>query len=58
MRQEDLKLAGVELTRVTGQRLDREPERVIERVARLLENAARGAGSSGLRPLSRSDSSR
>jgi hypothetical protein len=37
LRDEDLKLAGVELTRVTGHRLDREPKRVLERVARLLE---------------------
>jgi hypothetical protein len=37
IRQEDLKLAGVELIRVTGRRLEREPDRVIERVARLLE---------------------
>lgn len=36
-RQEDLKLADVEMTRVTEQRLDREPDRVVERVARLLE---------------------
>lgn len=37
IRQEDLKLAGVELTRVTGNRLKREADRVLERVARLLE---------------------
>jgi hypothetical protein len=37
LRQEDLKLAGVEMIRVTGPRLDREPRRVMERVARLLE---------------------
>jgi very-short-patch-repair endonuclease len=36
IRQEDLKLAGVEMTRVTGPRLDRDPQRVLERVARLL----------------------
>ena len=36
-RDEDLKLAGVELTRVTGHRLEREPRRVMERVARLLD---------------------
>jgi very-short-patch-repair endonuclease len=35
-RQEDLKLAGVEMTRVTGHRLEREPQRVVRRVARLL----------------------
>jgi hypothetical protein len=37
LRQEDLKLAGVELTRVTGRRLEREPTQVLERVGRLLE---------------------
>lgn len=36
-RDEDLKLAGVELTRVTGRRLEREPRQVMERVARLLD---------------------
>ncbi len=35
-RQEDLLLAGIEMTRVTGPRLEREPEAVTERVARLL----------------------
>ncbi len=30
LRQEDLKLKGVEMIRVTGPRLDREPEQVIE----------------------------
>ncbi|HEX6781530.1 MAG TPA: hypothetical protein VF125_05800 [Solirubrobacterales bacterium] len=36
-RDEDLKLAGVELTRVTGRRFEREPRQVMERVARLLD---------------------
>jgi very-short-patch-repair endonuclease len=36
-RDEDLKLAGIELTHVTGHRLKREPRQVIERVGRLLE---------------------
>jgi len=36
-RQEDLKLAGIEMIRVTGHRLGREPRQVIGRVARLLE---------------------
>jgi Transcriptional regulator, AbiEi antitoxin len=36
-RDEDLKLAGVELTRVTGHRLEREPRQVMQRVARLLD---------------------
>jgi hypothetical protein len=37
LRHEDLKLAGVEMTRVTGRRLDREPQQVIARVTQLLE---------------------
>ena len=41
MRDEELKLAGIELIRVTGRRLEREPRRVIERVARLLEQRRR-----------------
>ena len=36
LRQEDLKLIGVEMIRVTGPRLDREPERVIARLRTLL----------------------
>jgi very-short-patch-repair endonuclease len=35
-RQEDLLLAEITMTRVTGPRLEREPEQVVERVARLL----------------------
>jgi hypothetical protein len=35
-RQEDLLLAGIGMTRVTGPRLEREPEEVIRRVSRLL----------------------
>lgn len=35
-RQEDLLLAGVQMTRITGPRLKREPDEVIKRVARLL----------------------
>lgn len=38
-RQEELLLAGIAMTRVTGPRLEREPEAVISRVARLLERA-------------------
>lgn len=45
-RDEELKLAGVELTRVTGRRLEREPRQVMERVARLLEQR-RGQVDSG-----------
>jgi len=41
-RQEDLLLAGVGMTRVTGPRLEREPRQVIRRVALLLEQR-RGA---------------
>jgi hypothetical protein len=37
LRQEDLKLAGIELIRVTGRRFEREPREVVSRVARLLE---------------------
>ncbi len=39
-RQEELLLAGIAMTRVTGPRLEREPQQVIERVGRLL--SARG----------------
>lgn len=41
LRQEDLKLKGVEMIRVTGPRLDREPQGVIERVAAHLEQRRR-----------------
>lgn len=44
LRQEDLKLAGIELTRVTGRRLEREPGRVLDRVIRLLEQRRRQLG--------------
>lgn len=36
LRQEDLKLAGIEMIRVTGPRFDREPQEVIERIIRHL----------------------
>jgi very-short-patch-repair endonuclease len=36
IRQEDLKLAGVEMTRITGIRLDREPSAVVRRLSELL----------------------
>ncbi len=51
LRQENLKLAGIEMIRVTGPRLDRESDEVIERVALLLKRRRRellltgGAGS-------------
>ncbi len=41
IRQEDLKLAGIEMTRVTGTRLDREPQAVIKRLHRLLTQRQR-----------------
>jgi very-short-patch-repair endonuclease len=44
LRQEDLKLIGIEMTRVTGPRLDREPRRVMERVAALLAQRRRQLG--------------
>lgn len=37
LRQEDLKLAGIEMVRVTGQRMEREPRAVISRLRSLLE---------------------
>jgi very-short-patch-repair endonuclease len=36
LRQEDLKLRGIEMIRITGSRLEREPREVIERIAVLL----------------------
>jgi hypothetical protein len=47
LRQEDLMLAEVELTRVTDRRLQREPARTIARVARLLELRRRALGAGG-----------
>lgn len=44
LRHEELKLAGVEMIRVTGPRLDREPQRVLERLERLLEMRRRELG--------------
>jgi very-short-patch-repair endonuclease len=41
LRQEDLKLAGIEMTRVTGIRMDREPEVVATRLHRLLDQRRR-----------------
>jgi hypothetical protein len=51
LRQENLKLGGIEMIRVTGPRLDGEPDEVIERVSLLLKRRRRelrvnvGAGS-------------
>jgi predicted transcriptional regulator of viral defense system len=44
LRQEDLKLAGIEMTRVTGARLDREPAAVVARLSRLLSQRRRDLG--------------
>jgi very-short-patch-repair endonuclease len=41
LRQEDLKLAGIEMVRISGGRLDREPATVIERLERLLAQRRR-----------------
>lgn len=46
-RQEDLLLAGIAMTRVTGPRLEREPEEVVRRVARLLEQRRRKGQADG-----------
>jgi very-short-patch-repair endonuclease len=45
LRDEELKLAGIELTRVTGRRFEREPRQVMERVARLLDQRREQLGS-------------
>ena len=42
LRQEDLLLLGIGMTRVTGVRFDREPTQVIERVGRLLADRREG----------------
>jgi Transcriptional regulator, AbiEi antitoxin len=44
LRQEELKLMGIELVRITGRRLDREPTAVAARLARLLEQRSRELG--------------
>ncbi len=41
LRQEDLKLADIEMTRVTGVRMDREPEAVAARLRQLLAQRRR-----------------
>lgn len=41
LRQENLKLMGIEMIRITGPRLDREPANVIERIGELLEQRRR-----------------
>lgn len=47
IRDQELKLAGVELTRVTGRRFEREPRRVMERVAKLLDQRREQIGAVG-----------
>ncbi len=47
LRQETLLLAGIEMIRVTGHRLDCEPQQVVERVARLLTQRREQQGSQG-----------
>lgn len=44
-RQEDLKLAGIEMARITGVRFEREPRAVAERIHRLLKQRRRQLGS-------------
>lgn len=44
LRQEDLKLVGIELTRITGRRLTREPGAVMSRLRRLLAQRRRQLG--------------
>lgn len=44
LRDEDLKLAGIELTRVTGRRFEREPRQVMERITRLLDQRRQQLG--------------
>lgn len=44
LRQEDLKLRGIEMIRITGPRLAREPRTVVERVATLLGQRRRQLG--------------
>jgi very-short-patch-repair endonuclease len=44
LRDENLKLAGVELIRVTGHRFEREPEEVVNRIGRLLDQRGRQLG--------------
>ncbi len=44
LRQEDLKLAGIEIVRLTGARMDREPEAIVIRLRRLLAQRRRQLG--------------
>jgi len=45
LRPESLKLAGIEMTRITGTRMDREPRAVAERLRLLLSQRRRELGS-------------
>jgi very-short-patch-repair endonuclease len=47
VRHEELKLVGIEMIRVTGPRLDREPDEVIGRVAALLAQRRRQLSATG-----------
>jgi hypothetical protein len=47
VRHEELKLVGIEMIRVTGPRLEREPDKVIARVAALLEQRRRQLSATG-----------
>jgi Transcriptional regulator, AbiEi antitoxin len=44
MRQEDLKLAGIEMTRITGLRIEKGPKAVANRLRRLLDQRRRDLG--------------
>jgi hypothetical protein len=46
IRQEELKLAGIEMTRITGRRIEVEPKSVASRLRQLLDQRRRGLGSS------------
>lgn len=45
LRQEDLKLAGIDSIRITARRIEREPRKVAERLGRLLEQRGRDLAS-------------
>ncbi len=44
IRQENLKLAGIEMTRVTGMRMDREPNSIVRQLRRLLAQRRQDLG--------------
>ena len=50
LRQEDLKLAGIEMARITGRRIDRESDGVTNRLRRLLNQRRRDLGLPQLPP--------